>query len=414
MTEIKNTSVIDFEDISDEQMNAMIDGTLTEFDEGDLVDGTVVKIEHDEVLVDIGFKSEGVIPSRELSIRKDANPSEIVALGEKIEALVLQKEDKDGRLILSKKRAEYERAWISVEEKFKAGEIVTGEVIEVVKGGLILDIGLRGFLPASLVDLRRVKDLDMYMGTEVEARVIEMDRNRNNVVLSRRVLLEEGRKNERAEILAKLTKGMRLKGVVSSIVDFGSFVDLGGIDGLVHISELSWNHVNHPSEVVKVGDEVEVEVLDVDLNRERISLGLKQTTEDPWIKLVESYPVGSVVDGKVTKIVPFGAFIELGQAIEGLVHISEMAQRHIDTPAQVVKAGDPVKVKVMEINPERRRISLSMKAAAIDLGFEIEIDESIVVEDKAKKKAEKKDAAEEVAEEVVVEAEVAPAEEVAE
>ena len=391
MTEIKNTSVIDFEDISDDQMNEMIDGTLTNFDEGDLVKGTVVKLEHDEVLLDIGFKSEGVIPSRELSIRKDADPSDIVALGDEIEALVLQKEDKDGRLILSKKRAEYERAWIQVEEKFKAGEVVTGEVIEVVKGGLILDIGLRGFLPASLVDLRRVKDLDMYLGTEIEARVIEMDRNRNNVVLSRRVLLEEGRKNERAEILSKLSKGMRLKGTVSSIVDFGAFVDLGGIDGLVHISELSWNHVNHPSEVVKVGDEVEVEVLDVDLQRERISLGLKQTTEDSWLKLVESYPVGSIVDGKVTKIVPFGAFIELGNNVEGLVHISEMAAKHIDTPAQVVKVGQEVKVKVMEINPDRRRISLSMKAAADELGFEIEVDESIQAPEprQPKKKAEK-------------------------
>ena len=391
MTEIKNTSVIDFEDISDDLMNEMIDGTLTDFDEGDLVKGTVVKLEHDEVLLDIGFKSEGVIPSRELSIRKDADPSDIVALGDEIEALVLQKEDKDGRLILSKKRAEYERAWIQVEEKFKAGEVVTGEVIEVVKGGLILDIGLRGFLPASLVDLRRVKDLDMYLGTEIEARVIEMDRNRNNVVLSRRVLLEEGRKNERAEILSKLAKGMRLKGTVSSIVDFGAFVDLGGIDGLVHISELSWNHVNHPSEVVKVGDEVEVEVLDVDLQRERISLGLKQTTEDPWLKLVESYPVGSIVDGKVTKIVPFGAFIELGSNVEGLVHISEMAAKHIDTPAQVVKVGQEVKVKVMEINPDRRRISLSMKAAADELGFEIEVDESIQAPEprRPKKKAEK-------------------------
>ncbi|MEG0476865.1 MAG: 30S ribosomal protein S1 [Raoultibacter sp.] len=390
MTEIKNTSVIEFEDFSDEQMNQMIDGTLTEFDEGDLVGGIVVKIEHDEVLVDIGFKSEGVIPSRELSIRKDADPADIVSLGEQIEALVLQKEDKDGRLILSKKRAEYERAWIQVEDKFKAGEVVTGEVIEVVKGGLILDIGLRGFLPASLVDLRRVKDLDMYMGTEIEARVIEMDRNRNNVVLSRRVLLEEGRKNERAEILEKLTKGMRLKGSVSSIVDFGAFVDLGGIDGLVHISELSWSHVNHPSEVVKVGDEVEVEVLDVDLQRERISLGLKQTTEDPWIKLVENYPIGTIVDGKVTKIVPFGAFIELGDNVEGLVHISEMSLKHIDSPAQVVHVGDEVKVKVMEINPERRRISLSMKAAAEELGFEIPIDETVIVEERpAKKKAEK-------------------------
>ena len=353
----------------------MIDGTLTDFDEGDLIDGTIVKIEHDEVLVDIGFKSEGVIPARELSIRKDADPSEVVNLGDKIEALVLQKEDKDGRLILSKKRAEYERAWIRVEEKFKAGENVTGEVIEVVKGGLILDIGLRGFLPASLVDLRRVKDLSAYLGTELEARVIEMDRNRNNVVLSRRVLLEEGRKNERAEILEKLSKGMRLKGTVSSIVDFGAFVDLGGIDGLIHISELSWSHVNHPSEVVKVGEEVDVEVLDVDLQRERISLGLKQTTEDPWTKLVETYPVGTIVDGKVTKIVPFGAFIELGANVEGLVHISEMALKHIDSPAQVVHEGDVVKVKVMDVNVERRRISLSMKAAAEELGIEIAVAE---------------------------------------
>ncbi|MEG0844743.1 MAG: S1 RNA-binding domain-containing protein, partial [Raoultibacter sp.] len=293
------------------------------------------------------------------------------------------------------------------------GEVVTGEVIEVVKGGLILDIGLRGFLPASLVDLRRVKDLDMYMGTEIEARVIEMDRNRNNVVLSRRVLLEEGRKNERAEILEKLTKGMRLKGSVSSIVDFGAFVDLGGIDGLVHISELSWSHVNHPSEVVKVGDEVEVEVLDVDLQRERISLGLKQTTEDPWIKLVENYPIGTIVDGKVTKIVPFGAFIELGDNVEGLVHISEMSLKHIDSPAQVVHVGDEVKVKVMEINPERRRISLSMKAAAEELGFEIPIDETVIVEERpAKKKAEKPEeqaaVAPEAAEAVEAEAAVEP------
>ncbi|WP_370453763.1 30S ribosomal protein S1 [Gordonibacter sp. Marseille-P4307] len=390
-------------------MNALIDGTLTEFDEGDLVDGTIVKIERDEVLVDIGFKSEGVIPSRELSIRKDADPADLVTIGDKIEALVLQKEDKDGRLILSKKRAEYERAWISVEEKFKAGEPVTGEVIEVVKGGLILDIGLRGFLPASLVDLRRVKDLDMYMGTELEARIIEMDRNRNNVVLSRRVLLEEGRKNERAEILTKLSKGMRLKGSVSSIVDFGAFVDLGGIDGLVHISELSWNHVNHPSEVVKVGQEVEVEVLDVDLQRERISLGLKQTTPDPWVKLVESYPVGAIVDGKVTKVVPFGAFVALGENTEGLVHISEMAPRHIETPAQVVKVGDEVKVKVMEINPERRRISLSMKAAAAELGIEIEVDETVQPEERPARK--RTDRAEKVegAEAVEAPAEEAPA-----
>ena len=362
LSEIQNSSIFALDDISDEEMNNLIDGTVTDFDEGDLVTGTVVKIERDEVLLDIGYKSEGVIPSRELSIRKDVNPADVVAMNDEIEALVLQKEDKEGRLVLSKKRAEYERAWNAVEEKFNSGETVEGEVIEVVKGGLILDIGLRGFLPASLVDLRRVKDLNAYMGTRIEARVIEMDRNRNNVVLSRRVVLEEARKAERQEILSKLKVGMRLKGTVSSIVDFGAFVDLGGIDGLVHISELSWNHVNHPSEVVKVGQEVEVQVLDVDLNRERISLGLKQTTEDPWRALVKKYPVGAIVEGSVTKLVPFGAFVDLGEGIEGLVHISE-----------VTHVGDKVQVKVMEIDLDRRRISLSMKSAAETLGFEIDV-----------------------------------------
>ena len=371
MSEIQNSSIFSLDDVDTEEMNNLIDNSITDFDEGDLVNGTVVKIERDEVLVDIGFKSEGVIPVRELSIRKDANPADLVALGDSIEALVLQKEDKDGRLVLSKKRAEYERAWNRIEEKFNAGENVEGEVIEVVKGGLILDIGLRGFLPASLVDLRRVKDLTSYLGTRIEARVIEMDRNRNNVVLSRRVVLEESRKAERSEILSKLKSGMRLKGTVSSIVDFGAFVDLGGIDGLIHISELSWNHVNHPSEVVKVGQEVEVEVLDVDLNRERISLGLKQTTEDPWRALVKKYPVGAIVEGTVTKLVPFGAFVDLGDGIEGLVHISEMANKHVDQPAQVTAVGS--KVKVMEIDLDRRRISLSMKSAAETLGIEIEV-----------------------------------------
>jgi len=358
---------------TDEEMHALIDGTLTDFDEGDLVSGTVVKVERDEVLLDIGFKSEGVIPARELSIRKDANPSEIVTVGDQIEALVLQKEDKDGRLILSKKRAEYERAWSKIEEKFSSGENVEGEVIEVVKGGLIIDIGLRGFLPASLVDLRRVKDLAAYTGTRLEARVIEMDRNRNNVVLSRRVVLEEGRKHERAEILGKLAKGMILPGTVSSIVDFGAFVDLGGIDGLVHISELSWSHVNHPSEVVKVGDQVQVQVLDVDLNRERISLGLKQTQPDPWRELVKKFPQGSIIEGSVTKLVPFGVFVELGDGVEGLVHISEMAKGHVETPDQVTSVGTKVMVKVQDVDMDRRRISLSMRAAAESLGFEIPI-----------------------------------------
>ena len=384
--------------------------------------------DYDLIILDVMMPGmNGFQVARQLRARRCATPILMLTAksedSDKIEALVLQKEDKDGRLILSKKRAEYERAWISVEEKFKAGEPVTGEVIEVVKGGLILDIGLRGFLPASLVDLRRVKDLDMYMGTVIEARVIEMDRNRNNVVLSRRVLLEEGRKNERAEILSKLEKGMRLKGTVSSIVEFGAFVDLGGIDGLVHISELSWSHVNHPSEVVSVGDEVEVEVLDVDRNRERISLGLKQTTEDPWQTLIKSYPIGAIVTGKVTKIVPFGVFVALNDGVEGLVHISEMANKHVNHPSQVVEVGQEVHVKVMSIDEGRRRISLSMKAAAADLGIVIEVAEDeteAAAAEQAEEAAVEAEApaeeaaaeVEEVAEEVAVEAE-APAEEAA-
>ena len=397
-------TVIEQREYTDEEMHALIDGTMTDFDEGDLVSGTVVKVERDEVLLDIGYKSEGVIPARELSIRKDANPADIVSVGDAVEALVLQKEDKDGRLILSKKRAEYERAWSQIEEKFTSGENVEGEVIEVVKGGLIIDIGLRGFLPASLVDLRRVKDLAAYTGTRLEARVIEMDRNRNNVVLSRRVVLEEGRKHERAEILGKLQKGMILPGSVSSIVDFGAFVDLGGIDGLVHISELSWSHVNHPSEVVKVGDPVNVQVLDVDLGRERISLGLKQTQEDPWKQLVQNFPVSSIIEGKVTKLVPFGVFVELGDGIEGLVHISEMAKGHVETPDQVTSVGQVVHVKVMDVDLERRRISLSMRAAAETLGIEIEIIGAELLEEDAEEAEEFAEVIDAIADEADIEA----------
>ena len=374
MSELQNPSVFAYDDVDQEEMNTLIDSTISAFDDGDLVTGTVVQIEHDEVLVDIGFKSEGVIPLKELSIRKDVRPEEVVSVGESVECLVLQKEDKDGRLVLSKKRAEYEHAWKRIEDLFNNGDVVEGEVIEVVKGGLILDIGLRGFLPASLVDLRRVHDLNSFLGTKIETRVIEMDRNRNNVVLSRRAILEDARRAERGEILSKLQPGMRLKGTISSIVDFGAFVDLGGLDGLIHISELSWNHINHPSEVVKVGDDVEVEVLEVDLNRERISLGLKQTQEDPWAALVEKFPVGEITDGTITKLVPFGAFVDLGDGIEGLVHISELAPVHIDNPNQVAKVGEPVKVKVSEVDLERRRISLSVKEAAADLGIEIKVE----------------------------------------
>jgi small subunit ribosomal protein S1 len=337
------------------------DMTMTLFSEGDIVTGKVVRIDKDEVLVDIGYKSEGVIPVNELSIRKSVSTADEVELGEEIDALVMQKEDADGRLILSKKRARFEKAWKRIEAAFESGEPVTGTVIEVVKGGLILDLGVRGFLPASLVDIRRVQDLQEYVTQELSCRVIEMNRNRNNVVLSRRAVLEEERKEVRQQIIDDLNVGDIVTGTISNIVDFGAFVDLDGIDGLIHISELSWTHINHPSEVLQVNAEVKVKVLDIDRDRQRISLGLKQTQEDPWQKIVSEHRIGDVVDGRVTKIVAFGAFVEIYAGIEGLVHISELANRHVERPDEVVSVGQHVKVKVIEIDSDRRRLSLSIK-----------------------------------------------------
>src|SRR5436305_1380353 len=337
------------------------DRTLTNFNEGDVVSGTVVRVDKDEILVDIGYKSEGVIPISELSIRRSVNPDDEVALGDTIDALVLQKEDADGRLILSKKRARFEKAWRRIEAAAESGTPVEGLVIEVVKGGLIIDLGVRGFLPASLVDIRRVPDLDQYMSTKIECKVIELNRSRNNVVLSRRAVLEEERKEQRQEILDALQPGLVVEGVISNIVDFGAFVDLNGIDGLIHISELSWSHVNHPSEILNIGDEVQVKVLDIDRDRQRISLGLKQTQEDPWQRVVDTYRVGDELEGKVTKVVAFGAFVEILEGVEGLVHISELAAHHVENPREVVSPGDSVRVRVLEIDSERRRLSLSVK-----------------------------------------------------
>ena len=342
---------------------AAIDATIKYFNDGDIVEGTIVKVDRDEVLLDIGYKTEGVIPSRELSIKHDIDPNEIVGVGDCVEALVLQKEDKEGRLILSKKRAQYERAWGTIEKVKEEDGVVEGQVIEVVKGGLILDIGPRGFLPASLVEMRRVRDLQPYVGKTLEAKIIELDKNRNNVVLSRRAWLEQTQSEVRQTFLTQLQKGQIRSGVVSSIVNFGAFVDLGGVDGLVHVSELSWKHIDHPSEVVEVGTEVTVEVLDVDMDRERVSLSLKATQEDPWQHFARTHQLNQVVPGKVTKLVPFGAFVRVDEGIEGLVHISELAERHIELPEQIVQVGDELFVKVIDIDLERRRISLSLKQA---------------------------------------------------
>jgi small subunit ribosomal protein S1 len=363
-TEATSTPKVAVNDIgSEEAFLAAIDLTIKYFNDGDIVEGTVVKVDRDEVLLDIGYKTEGVIPSRELSIKHDVDPNDVVKTGEHIEALVLQKEDKEGRLILSKKRAQYERAWGTIEKIKDEDGVVTGTVIEVVKGGLILDIGLRGFLPASLVEMRRVRDLQPYVGKEIEAKIIELDKNRNNVVLSRRAWLEQTQSEVRQNFLNTLQKGQIRKGVVSSIVNFGAFVDLGGVDGLVHVSELSWKHIDHPGEVVEVGQEVTVEVLDVDMDRERVSLSLKSTQEDPWQQFARTHQIGQVVPGRVTKLVPFGAFVRVEEGIEGLVHISELADRHVEIPEQVVQVGDEIFVKIIDIDLDRRRISLSLKQA---------------------------------------------------
>jgi small subunit ribosomal protein S1 len=345
----------------DGQIVPNYDATFHPIEEGQVVTGHVVRIDKDEVLVDIGYKSEGVIAANELSIRKSVDPKDEVHLGEEVDAIVLIKEDQDGRLMMSKKRARFEKAWRRIETAAESGEPVEGTVIEVVKGGLIIDLGVRGFLPASLVDIRRVPNLDEYMGTKIESKVIELNRSRNNVVLSRRAVLEEERKEVRQQILDRLQPGLVVEGQISNIVDFGAFVDLDGIDGLIHISELSWSHVNHPSEILTIGDTVKVKVLDIDRDRQRISLGLKQTQEDPWQRIVDTYNVGDELEGKVTKVVTFGAFVEILDGVEGLVHISELAPHHVESPREVVHPGDEIRVQILEIDSERRRLSLSAK-----------------------------------------------------
>jgi small subunit ribosomal protein S1 len=345
----------------DGQLVPNYDATFREIEEGEVVTGHVVRIDKDEVLVDIGYKSEGVIPSNELSIRKAVDPKDEVHLGEEVDAIVLTKEDQDGRLIMSKKRARFEKAWRRIETAAESGEPVEGTVIEVVKGGLIIDLGVRGFLPASLVDIRRVPNLDEYLGTKIETKVIELNRSRNNVVLSRRAVLEEERKEVRQQILDRLQPGLVVEGQISNIVDFGAFVDLDGIDGLIHISELSWSHVNHPSEILNIGDTVQVKVLDIDRDRQRISLGLKQTQEDPWQRIIDTYNIGDELAGTVTKVVTFGAFVEILNGVEGLVHISELAGHHVESPREVVHPGDEIRIKILEIDSERRRLSLSAK-----------------------------------------------------
>ncbi|MEX0865665.1 MAG: 30S ribosomal protein S1 [Acidimicrobiia bacterium] len=371
-----------------DDFEAAIEATVLQFREGDMVEGTIVSVDAEGAMVDVGYKSEGLIPTRELSIRNNVDPKDVVAVGDTVEAVVLDMEDDEGRMILSKKRAMYERAWGRIQEISESEGTVEGTVIEVVKGGLIVDIGLRGFLPASLVDMRRVRDLDPFIGQTITAKVIELDRARNNVVLSRRAHLEDALAEERTEFMDNLAEGEVREGTISSVVNFGAFVDLGGMDGLVHVSELSWQHVNHPGEMVKVGDKVTVKVLEVDRDRERISLSMRQTSEDPWDVFAGAHEVGDVVEGTVTKTVPFGAFVSVAEGVEGLVHVSEIAIHRVESPELELSIGQKVNVKITEKEDERRRVSLSIKQALPDY---TERQEKVVTEDKRKPRKQQRE-----------------------
>lgn len=337
--------------------------TIDEVRPGSVLTGTVVQINNDEVLVDVGGKSEGVIPVNELSYRKVTDPNEFIKVGEQVKVLVLKVENSEGNMILSKRRAEQEEALAKLKEAFENGTVIEAEVIEVVKGGLLVDVGMRGFVPASLVDRGYVENLEQFVGQNLKLKVIEFDPEARKAVLSRKVILDEEYQAQKEKLWAELKEGQTRKGVVQRITDFGAFVDLGGVDGLLHVSEMGWGRVNHPKDVVSEGDEIEVFVLGVDREKERISLGLKQLTPSPWQAAANKYPIGSTVKGKVVRIAPFGAFVEIEPGIDGLVHISQLAWERVDKVEDVVNIGDEVEAKVLDIDTENKRMSLSIKEA---------------------------------------------------
>ena len=361
---VSPTNVVNLPDtIAPEDFPEVLEQTMVEFSNGDIIEGIVVSVTRNEIMVDVGYKSEGIIPSRELSVQKDTDPRTVMNVGEKVQALVINKEDDDGRLLLSVKRAKYEKAWKEIEKLTQEGSSVKGTVVEIVKGGLIVDIGVRGFLPASLIDVRRIKDLDSFNGKEIEAKIVEFDRQKNNIVLSRKAYMEEELSEERQEFLDDLEVGNIKEGKVSSIVNFGAFVDIGGMDGLVHVSELSWRHVENPNEVVKVGDKVSVKVLEIDNDKGRISLSMKQVTEDPWEDFSSKFKEGDIAEGKVSKVVPFGAFVTIGGGVEGLVHVSEISLNEIKSPELELGIAQKVQIKLIEIDSEKRKVSLSIRQA---------------------------------------------------
>lgn len=336
-------------------------GTFKSLTEGDVVDGVVVHIDREGVLVDVGTKSEGTIKPGELTRDPGLSPEEVVSVGERIKVYVVQADSQDGGPILSKKRADFENAWERVEKAHQTGEVLKAMVTDRVKGGLVVDLGIRGFVPASHVGSGKLKNLEKFVGQSMPFKVIEVDRERRKVVLSNREAAEEERTKQREETMASLAEGQIREGVVRRLTDYGAFVDLGGVDGLLHISEMSWTRINHPSEVVKVGQKIQVMVLKLNLKEGRVSLGLRQILPDPWEDIKRIHSVGEVIKGTVSRLVPFGAFVQVEGGVEGIIPNSELAVRRVNKPEDVVSVGQEVEVKVIDLRPEERRMTLSLR-----------------------------------------------------
>lgn len=343
----------DFENLFEASMKEQ------DFKVGDVVTGTVVEVQSDYVLVDINYKSEGLIAINEFRIVDGVRE---VKAGDKVEVLIDRIENENGMIVLSKDKADMLRAWTDISKAAENEEVIEGTVVAKVKGGLSVDIGVKAFLPGSQIDLRPVRNMDVYLGKKFKFKVIKFNKKRGNIVLSRRALLEEERDSLRSQTLDTMAEGSIVTGVVKNITDYGAFIDLGGMDGLLHITDMSWGRVKHPSEMLNVGDEIQVKVLKYDKEKERVSLGMKQLTTDPWEAVKASYPTGTKLKGKVVSLAEYGAFVELGEGIEGLIHVSEMSwTKRVKHPSQIVNVGDEVEVVVLEVDTENRRISLGMK-----------------------------------------------------
>lgn len=350
-------------------------GTFKTLNVGDVVDGVVVHIDREGVLVDVGTKSEGVIRPGELARDPSLTPEEVVSVGEKIKVYVVESESQEGGPLLSKKRADFENAWERVEKAYSEGSVLKAMVTDRVKGGLVVDLGIRGFVPASHVGSGKLKNLDKFVGQSLPFKVIEVDRDRRKVVLSNRLAVEEEQEALRQKTLASLREGQIREGIVRRITDYGAFIDLGGVDGLLHISEMSWTRINHPSEAVKVGQKIQVMVLKLNLEQGKVSLGLRQILPDPWEDIRRRYKVGDVITGTVTRLVPFGAFVQVEGGIEGIIPNAELASRRVNNPDEIVSSGQQIEAKIIDLRPDERRMTLSVKQLQVQREKEREEDE---------------------------------------